>query len=661
MSSINPLHQMNSDIVTARSKASFFAHDMTRMLNGGQKAINKLNKIRDLIQDDPILNKSDICYLSRDEQLQRSLLICRRMIEICEDNMLGEGDIAQLYRYVDIPIPLVMHYSAFLSVIRSQGTDEQIEKWFIAGVKHAIIGCYAQTELGHGSNVLGLKTTAVYDIKTDEFIINTPDLTAAKWWIGALGVCSTHALVQAQLIVDNHNHGPHLFIVPLRSTIDLKPLKGIKVGDIGPKAYGGFSTMDNGYAMFDHVRIPRENMLMKFSQLTREGKYILPVHSKLSYGSMVKLRVDIVGDAGWKLSKAVTIAVRYCTVRRQFINPDDSQNGLEAQVISYSSVQHRLMPLLATAYALIISSGELAADYSELMSQLQGGNAEMLPEIHATSCALKIWSSRRASEGIEECRKAMGGHGFSSYSGVADLFASIVPANTYEGDNFVLCQQTARSLLKQLKSVSQGNLIKAGNSDYLNKLAKDDGSSFKFTSAEQILDSHVQLDLFGIRAARLVVDLAQQVQSGRPWADLNMECWILNLAHAEYIIMKKMVKRIHALESTEYQSLIPIIKSVADLFALSAIGYSSLATFLSTATIHPSDLSGLNTTYRSLITLISNNAVPLTDSFGFTDKELNTSLGKADGRAYEHLWERVQSNPVNHNPKLAVSSVYREY
>ena len=52
-------------------------------------------------------------------------------------------------------------------------------------MKH--IGSYGQTELGHGSNVRGLRTTATYDKETEEFVLNTPDLLAMKWWPGGIG------------------------------------------------------------------------------------------------------------------------------------------------------------------------------------------------------------------------------------------------------------------------------------------------------------------------------------------------------------------------------------------------------------------------------------------------------------------------------------------
>ena len=81
-----------------------------------------------------------------------------------------------------------------------------------------IIGCYLQTELGHGSNVARLETTATYLSATREFEIHSPTLASTKWWIGGLGKTATHGVVQARLILpDTKDMGPHLFLVQLRS------------------------------------------------------------------------------------------------------------------------------------------------------------------------------------------------------------------------------------------------------------------------------------------------------------------------------------------------------------------------------------------------------------------------------------------------------------
>lgn len=312
-------------------------------------------------------------------------------------------------------------------------------------------------------------------------------------------------------------------------------------------------------------------MLMKFAKVTSDGKYIPPVHNKLSYGSMVKLRVDLVTEAGWKLAKATTIAIRYCTVRRQFHNPPSfvaDNTKLETQVISYSSVQHRLMPLLATAYALLVTGEELYAQYNQLLGQLENNNAKLLPEVHATSCALKSWSTRRSTDGIEECRKAMGGHGYSIFSGVSELFATFVPSNTYEGDNFVLAQQTARFLLKQLQNLAKGEQITSVSAEYLHTLTEEGTDQFfQFENlSQQILNPEIQLKLFGLRSARLVANLGNQLQNGIEWSDLNMECWAINLAHAEYLILKSLIAKVEAVKATtEYAQLASTLKSVSDL------------------------------------------------------------------------------------------------
>lgn len=140
-----------------------------------------------------------------------------------------------------------------MPTIMSQADPEQQGKWLPPCLNLQIIGTYAQTELGHGTFVRGLETTATYDPSTQEFIMHSPTLTSTKWWPGGMGKTSTHAVVMARLIVAGKDYGPHAFIVQLRSLQDHQPMPGIIVGDIGPKfGYGG---VDNGYMRMDYVRI----------------------------------------------------------------------------------------------------------------------------------------------------------------------------------------------------------------------------------------------------------------------------------------------------------------------------------------------------------------------------------------------------------------------
>ena len=160
---------------------------------------------------------------------------------------------------------MFMHTIAFF-------TDEkQKEKWLYKALETNIIGCYAQTELGHGSNVNGLETTATFDLSTDEFVVHTPTIRATKFWPGTLGVNATHAIVFCRLKIKGKDYGVQPFVIQVRSMKDHKALPGVEVGDIGVKI--GQNSMDNGYLSFNQVRIPRENLLARFIGVDKEGVF----------------------------------------------------------------------------------------------------------------------------------------------------------------------------------------------------------------------------------------------------------------------------------------------------------------------------------------------------------------------------------------------------
>lgn len=130
-----------------------------------------------------------------------------------------------------------------------------------------------------------------------------------------VGQTANYAIVVAQLYTLGKCHGIHPFIVQLRDEETHKPMPGIIIGEIGCKL--GMNATNNGYLGFKNVRIPRMNMLMKNNKVLKDGTYIKAPSSKLTYGTMMFVRVVLVQDAANFLKKAVTIAIRYSAVRHQ--------------------------------------------------------------------------------------------------------------------------------------------------------------------------------------------------------------------------------------------------------------------------------------------------------------------------------------------------------
>lgn len=139
------------------------------------------------------------------------------------------------------------------------------------------IGCFGLTELGHGSNVKGILTQAIYDHDKKEFIINSPCKEAMKFWIGAAAQLATMSVIWAQLVIDGVLYGPQPFIVPIRDPKTMIPYPGVTVGDCGHK--NGSNNIDNGYILFNNYRIPKDYALDRLSGVDSNGKFFFKTKS----------------------------------------------------------------------------------------------------------------------------------------------------------------------------------------------------------------------------------------------------------------------------------------------------------------------------------------------------------------------------------------------
>jgi len=95
-------------------------------------------------------------------------------------------------------------------------------------------------------------------------------------------------------------------------------MPGVKTGDLGPKF--GFNSKDNGWCTFDHVRIPRNQMMQKFLSIDRDGSLEMKGDMRMMYSVMLNTRVELISISRLTLGITSLIAVRYSAVRRQFKN-----------------------------------------------------------------------------------------------------------------------------------------------------------------------------------------------------------------------------------------------------------------------------------------------------------------------------------------------------
>ena len=636
-----------------RSKATFDSQEMSRYIHG-QEFLDRQARILSILENEPALDKSSDFYMGRTDRFRRAMLKDKRLAQLAVEHDWSYDDKALAEKLADLPGPFGLHKSMFLTTLYNQGTDEQRKAFWEPASRFEIIGCYAQTELGHGSNVQGIETTATWVQDTQEWELNSPSLTASKWWIGGLGRTADHAVVMAQLIINGKSYGPHPLVVPIRDVQTREPLPGRTIGDIGPKA--GYNTTDNGFLLFDHVRVPHFNLLARFSSVDPDtGKYIPPPNAKLAYGTLTWVRANIVKDAASVLMRAVTVAIRYCAVRRQFADrdaPKFSETGkpLETQVLDYTMVQIRLFPILAQAFAYHYTSKFMFDLYEKNQANIESGDLSLLADTHASSSGLKSLTTLYTSDAIEVCRKACGGHGYSKSSGLPDFFADYLPQATWEGDSYMLSQQCTRYLFKMMRSIKKDRTKVDNNitKDYLVRYLDNKSEKAHIKFSGDLYDPLFFMRAFGHRAGYLTEQaLSLRDDAKRSWNSLLVELFKCSKAHSQYLIVRNFGMAILKDEELNSKPAIrQIVQKIFLLFACHTMEQEG-ADFLASGYIDGKQLQLLSNKVQEIMAELRPNAIGLVDSFAVPDYLLNSSLGRYDGNVYEALFDFAVREPLN--------------
>ena len=548
---------------------------------------------------------------------------------------LAFGDLSVL-------VKVGVQFGLFGGAILQLGTKRHHDAYLADLVTGRLMGCFAMTESGHGSNVQALDTTATYDAGAGEFVIHTPDDSARKDYIGNAARHADVAVVFAQLEIGGDSEGVHAFVVPLRR--DGAVLPGVRIEDDGPKM--GLNGVDNGRIWFDHVRVPREALLDQFASVSEDGAYSSPIESRnrrffTMLGTLVQGRVCVGGASINAAKVALTIALRYAVRRRQFeaTGPDEEQ-----LLLDYGMHQRRLLPLLARTYALHFAQEVVASDLHTVFSgDVDDERARRALESRAAGTkALGTWHGTRT---IQECREACGGAGYLAVNRFAALKADTDVFTTFEGDNHVLLQLVAKGLLTDYAGEFE-DMDQLGMARFVAGLAVE--TVVERTSVHKLLerlrdvlpggdewdqeagllDPNYQLAMYRYREEHMLAGVARRLKRGiddgmnpgEVFSRVQDHVIGAARAHVERLVLEAFVDKLGTLEDGDQKVALGLL---CDLHALHGLEQDR-AWFMEHGRMSSARAKAITREVADLCRKLRPLAVDLADAFGVPDEMLRS-------------------------------------
>lgn len=649
-----------------RRRATFDWRKMKLLLEG-EEIIKFKMRIMKTLERDPLFDHYPSQELTREEYRKLTLIRMKRLMEydflpdeeFMQNPLLTQTMYCTLGQYDwSLSAKKFLSYEFVTVALRGAGSSRHLNI-LDQLMEFDALGCFALTEMGHGSNTKAMQTRADFDPKTNEFILNTPSFEAAKAWSGNLGKTATHAVVFVQLYVGGKCHGLSAFIVPIRDQKTLLPLPGITVGDMGPKI--GLNGLDNGYLLFKDYRVSKDLLMNKTGDVNEAGKYVTEIKDNkkrmgITLGTLSMGRVGITGLAVANMQKCLPIAIRYSAARRQFGPPDKE----EIPVIEYQMQQWRLFPYLAACYVLDNFSMSFHKDFMNFQIAVLFGTtspelAEQGQEIHALASSAKPLVGWICRDAIQECREACGGHGYLKASGLGVLRDDHDANNTYEGDNNVLQMQTSNYLLRLWQQkVEEGRPFTSqlGSVDLLDDLESHLQKKMHLQTPDDAMRMDVILDAYKFLVCYLMKEsvnkLKRLLDSGQDPFKAKCQsqvyyCRTLSLAYIEHTVLDRWNTYLQ-IENME-DSLAIVLKRLGSLYGLWSLEKHLSTLYQGGYCQGPGPAIFIRESILRLCDQLKDDAVALADVIAPTDFILNSALGKSDGNIYKNIQESIAKVP----------------
>ncbi len=623
--------------IVKREAPRFDVAQMQQHLDGDLADLKQ--EIRDLLVSDPIFQKDE--YIShadfRDITYERTKVLAEHNLGAMDipaefgGRGAAKGPLAlmEILSHYDMSLVIKqgVHFGLFGGAVYLLGTEKHHKAYLPGMVNLDYCACFAMTELGHGSNVRDLQTTATYDPATQEFVIHTPIESARKEYIGAAAQHATMSVVFAQAIVNGESHGVNCFIVPIRDE-KMHPMPGVRIEDNGMKM--GLNGVDNGRLWFDNVRIPRENMLDRYAHVSADGEYVTDITSESKrfftmIGALVKGRFGVAISALGASKTALTVATRYANRRRQF-GPDDKA---EALLMEYGTHQTRLMPRIAKAYAIDFALKQMTE------KSLNANAGESTREIETLAAAIKAYTTWYNTDAIQTARETCGGQGFLAVNRFADLKGDSDVYATFEGDNTVLMQLVAKGLLSEYGSQFNDNRLHA----VMRMLTRQAGRELteknpvvtRMRSEAHLRDSDFHMNALSFREEVTLVETAKRFRreikerklpAFEAMTRVQGDMLDLGNAYIERVILEEFLDYIDGVED---ENIAAMLRDLATLFALDSIK-TNAAWYLERGYLSGAKYHALRRQFDKLCNELKWQGIHLVDAFGIPDAVLGAPI-----------------------------------
>ncbi len=560
-------HLFNVEVVHQSYSNQYSAETIDAMLN--KPHLDEINKFRSFLKK-PIFE----WHSNRDKEQARELALEQVKVLASDgwgalayptiyggkENIESYASIFEHLMFVDgsLAIKFGVQFGLFGGSIQNLGSKYHHDNYLKDTGETKLLGCFAMTETGHGSNVRGIKTTATYIHETRSLVIHTPGKNDNKEYIGN-ALHSKMASVFAQLIVRGKNMGVHAVLVPLRNQ-EHETLKGLTIEDNGYKL--GLNGVDNGKIWFNQVKVPVENLLDKYGQIDSEGNYQSKIKNPnkrffTMLGTLVGGRICVAKGALAGAKMSLTIAIKHALQRRQF---NDSIKVQEDLLMDYPSHQLRLIPKVATSYVYHVVLQKAMHDYANSTADKR--------RIETQVAGLKSIITWFSSETIQECREACGGKGYLLENRIADLKTDTDIFTTFEGDNTVLLQLAAKGVLSDFKSeLNAGgfvSVLKLLGGRFSDKLTTINPAYSNKTDKTHLYNHKFHLHALDFRLRRLTDSAAMRIRGyikkGIPsyQAFLKVQTHLLELgkAYSEVLAVKWYYEFVATQEEGQYKDLL---------------------------------------------------------------------------------------------------------